>query len=184
MAKTKKTETAVTPVVNVLNPNFDKAAEINKLSDDIRAEITAGRLVAEKTDVTYTVKATKAQHTQYFLRLLPAESIGEGDKAEKVSAEAQLTEAQKFIVPDVAEQVKFLLAGKDSSDRLAIRQQIVTSVEGAGKAIDKAETAVHGLENLMTDEQKAMMAQIMESIKAKAAEAEKAKTEAAKTQAA
>jgi hypothetical protein len=173
-----KTENEKTPVVNILNPKFDKQAEINSLSEDIRAEIAAGRLVAEKTDVVYTVKATKAQHKQFFLRVLPAETIGEGDKAVKVSAEDQLAITQKFIVTDVAEQVKYMLAGKDSSDRLSIRTAIVNAVEGSGKAIEKAETATKGLVNLpgMTAEKMAQIQAILEGVKAEAAKAEAAKT--------
>lgn len=166
VAKTSNGKTAAPQTVNILNPDFNLEAEINALPETVRAEIASGRLKAERTDVTYTEDATKKKHLQYFLRLVPSAKLP--DETEQ-SAETRLSLAQQFIVTDVADQVKFMLAGADGAKRLDIRSQIVTAVEGAGKAIEKATAAVDALKSVLTPEQYAAMMSALDAAKTAAA---------------
>jgi hypothetical protein len=151
--------------VNELNADFNLEAEQNKLSPEIRQAIADGFIFAEKTDVLYTAP-DKKQHRQYFLRLKPHEKRGETP----VLPAEQLRAVRDYIVTDDAETVKFILAGKDSADRLEIRSQIVTAVEGAGKAFDKAEASISALKSTLPAEQFAAIMAALEAGRKTAAE--------------
>lgn len=129
----------------IVNETFDLATEINALPENVRAAISDGRLTAKKDDVTYTQKDGDGKVTgkflKYFLKLVPSGKIGDTE----VSASAQLATAREFLVTDDKDALEYMLAGQDGTVRLAIRSSIVNSIEGPGKAIEKAIKAVEFL---------------------------------------